>query len=252
MRALLPSVWLLGAALYTGSILSLLQPLSGEEDWPVPPVLRETVVTKSPPAVTIQAVAQSQAPLLLAALPAKPRDERRNEWVQVGAYTSVVRSRPSTEAAPLQAYPAGRALRVLTREGSFVRVQDLGSGQLGWVEAAAVVPFTGGYRLRQTPPAEPQIAAAVPPIAMSEPQVAAVATPAVLASVKPRLGAANVKKIQWPRDGMSAVRAGKEAVAAIEPSERGLFRKKRGIQRVALSDRDTGMAAMIDRAIRGF
>jgi len=252
MRALLPSVGLLGAALYTGSILSLLQPLSGDEDWPSPPVVRETVVAKLPPAVTIQAMPQGRPPLVLAALPTKAKSERRNEWVQVGAYTTVVRSRPSAEAAPLQAYTAGRALRVLAREGGFVRVQDLGSGQLGWVEAAAIVPFTGGYRQRVAPPAEPQIATVVPPAPVSQPQVAAVAHPTAPAAVKPRLGAAGAKKAQHLRDGMLAMRAGKEAVAAMEPSERGLFRKRRGVQRVALSGRDTSMTAMIDRAIRGF
>ena len=43
-----------------------------------------------------------------------------------------------------------------------------------------------------------------------------------------------------------------ETVTEAEPVKRGLFGRKRGVQRVALGGRGSGMAGMIDRAIRGF
>jgi hypothetical protein len=246
MRGLLPSVWLLGATLYTGSILSLLQPFSGNENWPAPPPVRETVVAKLPPAITTQAIAQDKSLLLLTALPAKAKDERHSEWLQVGAYTTVVRSRPSAEAPPLQAYPAGRPLRVLTREGGFVRVQDLGSGQLGWVEASALVPFNGGYRQRDDRAAAPLVAAVDTAPAQAE--------PAMLAAGIDAPKAAAAKRINPPRNAVLAAAAAKETGIAADARERGWLGlgRKRGIQPVALRAEETGMVSMVDRAIRGF
>ena len=138
----LPSVWLIGAALYTALILFLIRPSS--EEWPMPPPTGETVRAKQPVA-SVAAVTE-------------PKVERRNEWVQVAAYTTVVRSRPLAVA-----YSAGRPLRVIAREAGFVHIQDLGSGQLGWVKEGALGPFVGGYREREVGPAAPQIAAVAPP-----------------------------------------------------------------------------------------
>ena len=243
MRGLLPSVWLLGAALYTTSILSLTKPFSGDEEWPLPPRVTETVMAKQQRVMT-QAVAEPEAPLVLAALPAKPKAEPRNEWVQVALYTTMVRARPSAEAPPLYAYSVGRPLRVLAREGRFVRVQDLGSGKLGWIDEASLAPFSGGYRQREQRIAEPQIAAvAPPPVVAVEPDAAA---------AKPTLTPVVARKPQPPRSDGIAARMAKETVAATEPSERGLFRKRRGVQRVALGGREKGLASMIDRVIRGF
>jgi hypothetical protein len=250
MRALLPSVWLLAAALYSASVFSLIGPYSGEEVWPAPAPVNETVVAKTPSAA--QAEVQGEAPLVLAAVEFKPKPERRDEWVQVAGYTAVVRSRPAAEAPPLYAYAVGRALRVIAREGHFVRVQDLGSGQLGWIEEASLVPFFGGYRERPRV-AEPQVAAVAPP-AQAAPSAAAVPAPVepVGATAKPQLAAATARKARPPRNDALAARPGKETVAAVESGERGLFRKKRGMQRVALGGKETGFAGMIGRAFRGF
>ena len=244
MRGLLPSVWLLGAALYTASILSLTKPFSGDEAWPLPPRVTETVVAKLPLAVATQAVAEPETPLVLAALPAKQKSDGRNEWAQVAFYTTVVRAQPSAEAPPLYAYSVGRPLRVLAREGRFVRVQDLGSGKLGWIDEASLAPFSGGYRQREQRIVEPQIAAvAPPPVVAVEPDAAA---------AKPTLTPVVARKPQPPRSDGIAARMAKETVAAADPSERGLFRKRRGVQRAALGGREKGLASMIDRAIRGF
>jgi hypothetical protein len=249
MRGLLPSVWLLGAALYTASILSLTSPFAGDESWPAPPPVNETVVAKLPPAITVQALARTQAPLVLAALTPKPKAEHRPEWVQVAGYTTMVRARPSAEAAPLYAYAVGRPLRVITREGRFVRVQDLGSGKLGWVEESSLVPFFGGYRQRAPRVAEPLVAAVSPEAAPVLQAEAAVEAP-VAAPIAAPVVVAN--KAKPPRGDAVAARIAKETATEAEPVERGLFRRKRGVQRVALGGRGSGMAGMIDRAIRGF
>src|SRR3989304_2653377 len=108
MRGLLTSVWLLAAALYAASLLFLIQPFSGDEAWPAAP---------------------GEALLVLAAVAPEPKIERRNEWVQVAGYTTVVRSRPSSAAPPLLAYSVGRPFRGIAREAGLVRGPGPGSGQ---------------------------------------------------------------------------------------------------------------------------
>jgi hypothetical protein len=211
------------------------------------------VVAKTPPAITTQALGGFT--LVLAALPAKPKAERRNELVQVAGYTAMVRARPSPLSPPRGAYTAGKPLRVIAKEGAYVKVQDLGSGQLGWIEQASLAPFTGGYRRPQ--PAEALVASATPhaePVAVAAVEAFPVAAPA-RAEVSPvglPVAPAAVRKPKPPRgDGIGA-RLAKETVATAEPVERGWFRKKRGVQRVALGGRNNGLTGMIDRAIRGF
>jgi hypothetical protein len=254
MRGLLR---LVAAALYAVSLLSLIQPFSGDEAWPAPPPANETVVAKTPLAVA-RALDPAGGDLIgpVTFLPAaKSKAERRDEWVQVAGYTTMVRSRPSAEAPPLSAYSVGRPLRVIAREAGFVRVQDLGSGQLGWVETAALAPFNGGYRQRENVVSEPQIAA------LAEPQAAATAVPRpsiaetpVIAAAKPLPVTLVAKKVLSPRNKVLAAKPKKEMVAAVETVGRGLFRKKRDpIQRVTLAGQsNTGLAAMVGRAIRGF
>jgi hypothetical protein len=246
MRGLLPMVWLLGAGLYTASILSLIKPFSGNEEWPAPPPVNEAVVAaKLQPEVTRQALAQAQGPLVLAALSAEPKTPRRDEWVQVAGYTTMVRARPSADAPPLYAYAVGRGLRVIGREGRFVRVQDLGSGKLGWIEESSLVPFFGGYRQPEQQIAAPQIVAVAPPPARS-------AAEPDSTEPKPHVTPVSARKPQLPRNDVMAARLAKETVAAAEPRGRGLFGRKRGAQRVALGGRQKGPTSMFDRAIRGF
>ena len=243
MRGLLPSVWLLAAALYAVSLLSLIQPFSGDDAWPAPPPANETVVVKQALAKAPQPAAPGEALVILAAVAPEPKIERRNEWVQVAGYTTVVRSRPSSAAPPLLAYSVGRPFLVIAREAGFVRVQDLGSGQLGWIEESSLVPFVGGYRQREL--VEPQVDA------VAEPQATVAKLPVVVA--KPKTYAAAAKKVEQPRNEAVPDRAKKETVAVVETGDRGLSRKKRDrIQRVALGGRSTGLAAMVDRAFRGF
>ena len=182
MRGLLASVWLLLAGLYTVSLLALIQPFSRIDDWPTPPPLNETVRAKEPRPVALQSPAEAAAPsfqLVSLAAPVPPKNvERHDEWVQIAGYTTVVRAEPTTASPVLFAYAAGRPLRVIAREGGFARVQDLGSGQYGWVKESALAPFTGGYRQREDMAPQPQVVASVAPASVP----AQVATPQVPAS----------------------------------------------------------------------
>jgi len=240
MRGLLPSVWLLGAALYTALTLFLSRPVS--EEWPLPPRVNETVVAKQP-LKTAKLDLDREAPRQQAALaPAiAPQIERRNEWVQVARYTAVGRSQPFSSSPVLFAYSVGRPLRVIAREGEFVRVQDLGSGQLGWVKESSLAPFIGGYRQRVIPVAEPQVAAAETAATVAKPHIAAAVT------------AVAAKKVQQPRNDAVAAQPRAETVAATEPMVRGLFRRRRDqVQSVAYGSEDAGVAAIMQRAFSRF
>lgn len=249
MRGLLLSVWLLLAGLYTTSLIALIQPFSNIDDWPAPPPANETVRAKEPLSLALQQqVPQWLQPVAYLA-PSVPKVERRDEWVQIASYTTMVRAEPTTAAPVLFAYAAGRPLRVIAREAGFARVQDLGSGQFGWVKESSLAPFTGGYRQREDVTPAPQLmAAATPqpdPVQAAAPQIAAPqATVAKVAVV-------SAKRIQPPRSDAVA-RGKKEMVATAEPGQRGFFGMRRDRpQRVALRGSDAGFAGMIDRAIRG-
>ena len=93
--------------------------------------------------------------------------------------------------------------------------------------------------------AAPQLVASVP-----APQPSAELPQA--AGPKPQTPAVSSKRIP-PRSLALAARAKKEAVAAAEPEMRSLFRRKRGqVERVAFGNKSTGLAALVDRAFRGF
>ena len=250
MRGLLAAVWLLLAGLYTVSLLALIQPFSPIDDWPTPPPLNETVRAKELRPVALQPPAEAAAPsfqLVSLAAPVAPKNvERHDEWVQIAGYTTVVRAEPTTTSPVLFAYAAGRPLRVIAREGGFARVQDLGSGQYGWVKDSALAPFTGGYRQREDVAPQPQVVASVAPASVP----AQVATPQVPASqaTTPKAIAAkavSAKRIQPPRPDP----AKKGMVAVAEPGQRGFFGMRRDRpQRVALSGNDPGFAGIISRA----
>ena len=240
MRRLLPSVWLLGAALYTALVLFLSRPVLDEE-WPLPPQINETVIAKQPPKAA-RLIFKDQAPLRRsAAAPASMPQIEHNEWVQVAGYTAVGRVQPSAASPVLFAYSVGRPLRVIAREGGFVRVQDLGSGQLGWISETALAPFVGGYRLREHSVTAPLVAAAEPPAIQPRPLEPAVVTQVAARRAPPT------------RNKPVAIQPAKEAVAAVEAAPRGLFRRKRDpVQRVADGSQGSGVAAIMKRALDRF
>jgi hypothetical protein len=180
VQRFLPSWWLLTAAFFAAATLLLDQSLCA--DGRLTLAAHETIRAKDPPKIASVASTSAKAAALGAVVTLSlepPRVEgsaRRSEWVQVAGYTTVIHARPV-----LSAYPAGQQLRVIAREAGFARVQDLASGQLGWIEESSLAPLIRGYRVREVAPPEPQVAVADPspprPETLIRPvKVAAVAT----------------------------------------------------------------------------
>jgi hypothetical protein len=258
MRGLLPSVWLLGAALYTALTLFLSRPVI--EEWPLPPHVNETVVAKQL-SRSARHIFKDEALMTKAeAVPEvkfKPKAAWRNEWVQIAGYTTVGRLYPTAASPVAFAYSVGRPLRVISREGDFVRVQDLGSGQLGWVRETSLAPFTGGYRPREERVAEPVVASVEPDATVAEPDSVAAVTPVAVKVVTPVavkvVTPVAVKKAPHPRIAAVAAKPRKETATAAEPAPRGLFRRKRNqVQHVALGSQDSGVATIMQRALGRF
>jgi hypothetical protein len=247
----------LAAALYTALILVLSRPAI--EEWPLPPRVDETVVVKQPPKsaglIFTDDILRKQAAATAAA--AAPPAPWRDEWAQIAGYTATGRLHPSSASPVLFAYSVGRPLRVLSREGGFARVQDIGTGQLGWVEEASLAPFTGGYRQPEHRVTEPVVAAAKPlaTVAAAEPAAETMAVPDGVAAVTPvavkAVAPVAAKKAAHPR--VAAAKSGKTVVAAAEPAPRGLFRRKRNqVEHVALGSEGSGVAAIMQRALGRF
>jgi hypothetical protein len=254
MRALLPSVWLLLAGLYSISLLAVFKPFSAAEDWPAPKPVNETVRAKEPHSVALPSAAAAVAPafqLVSLAAPVAAEAKSKDEWVQIAGYTTMVFAEPTAASSVLSAYAAGRPLRVISREQGFARVQDLGSGQFGWVKEAALAPFTGGYREREQPVLAPQLVASAAPVEVAPVAPQAAVLPAIAAK-----GAVLAKKIKPPRSPVAAVTAvsakPETAAAGAEPGQRGFFGLRRAQpQRVALRGNESGFAGMISRALGG-
>jgi hypothetical protein len=235
----LPSLWLLGAALYAAATLLLTQPfLAGG---PVSPAAaHETVVAKQAPYLALDS-GTPKLPLLasgptaapdLAQPSTEPAMRPRNEWVAIVGYTAVIRAEPSVSSPVLTAYPIGHALRVIGREGDFARVQDLSSGQLGWVAASSIAAFLPGYRERQEPIIQPTLVAA------RQPQAPTV-LPKLAQPAPPRVKPAAVIK--------------QEAVAEAAPVQPDLVtRASLKPQRVADTKADGGVAALVQRGFSGY
>jgi hypothetical protein len=247
----------LAAALYTALILVLSRPAI--EEWPLPPRVDETVAVKQPPKsaglIFTDDILRKQAAATAAA--AAPPAPWRDEWAQIAGYTAMGRLHPSSASPVLFAYSVGRPLRVLSREGGFARVQDLGSGQLGWVKETSLAPFTGGYRQPEHRVAEPVVAAAEPvaTVAAAAPAAETMAVPDSVAAVTPvavkAVAPVAAKKAAHPR--VAAAKSGKAVVAAAEPAPRGLFRRKRNqVEHVALGSERSGVAAIMQRALGRF
>ena len=179
--------------------------------------------------------------------------ERQDQWARIGGYTTVARAEPTTIAPVLFAYTPGRPLRVIAREGGFAHVQDLGSGQYGWVKESALAPLTGGDRQREDVAPQPQVLASAAPASLPE-QVAAppAVVPQAVAPPAPAAKAVVVaaRKLRPPAQRCRGRAARKETVvAAAEPEQRGLFGFRRNRpQRIALSGNDSGFAGIINRA----
>jgi hypothetical protein len=221
MSRLLLCVWLVGAAIYTASLL--LAPSLYGYGLPTGLTGNETVRAKHPPAREV---------ILPLTLPPQAAAKHRIEWVQAARYTAVVRAQPSVSSPVLFASTFGRPLRVIGRDKGFVKVQDLGTGQLGWIEARATAPFFGGYRQRETMPVMVAQSEAVP---AAETAVTEIKQPVI--DSKPR--------------AVQAISPRVERIAARPAWDNGVYKKNRaGPQRIAFR-RQGGIAGMMQRTLFG-
>ncbi|MGZ5915933.1 MAG: SH3 domain-containing protein [Methyloceanibacter sp.] len=76
-----------------------------------------------------------------ASTPEANQGQGQAEWAQVVTAAVDVHSQPSQEAPSIYALPAGRQVRVLTRDHGWTQVQDAASGGTGWVDARALAPI---------------------------------------------------------------------------------------------------------------
>jgi hypothetical protein len=235
VRRFLPSLWLLGAAFYAAATLLLDHSLYTDALL-AQAAARETVRAKQPlklATVTTERPAQGPGPAAPLPAPSKPH---RDEWVQVAGYTTVVHARPSSISPVVSAYPAGQQLRVIAREGGFARVQDVASGQLGWIEQTSLAPLIRGYREREAAPPEPQVAAAEP----SPPREAPAIRPVKLATA-PRRPPRRALTMPTPQ------------IAAQQDWEGGIFKKRRDQpQLIATHAHGGDLAALVQRAFSGY
>ena len=244
MNRLLPSLWLLGAVLYAAATLVLTQPFLDGGSASLA-ATHETVVAKQAPSLALDP-ATSKLPLLAPVTitepePVQPSAERltkpRNQWVAIVGYTAVIRAEPSVSSPVLTAYPIGHALRVIGREGDFARVQDLSSGQLGWVAASSIWAFLPGYREREEPMVQPTLVAAT----QSQTNVIA---------PKPSTLAASAVA---PRQKQETVAVAKQETVAVTETVAPplLTRASMRPQRLAQNQADGGVAALVQRAFSG-
>ncbi len=244
MDRLLPSLWLLGAALYAAATLLVTQPFLDGGSASLA-AAHETVVAKQAVKLALDPVTPKLpllAPAPVAELePVQFSTERlpkpRNEWVAIVGYTAVIRAEPSVSSPVLTAYPIGHALRVIEREGDFARVQDLSSGQLGWAAASSIAAFLPGYREREEPIVQPTLVA----VAQSQ-------TSAVLPKPSQPAHSAIAPR---PKQETVAV-AQQETVAVTETAAPPLLtRASLRPQRLAQNQADGSVADLVQRAFSG-
>ena len=178
MARILPPLWLFGAVLYTAGTLLVVQSYQARTDpGSVVIPINETVKAKQPPTNGARA---ALPPLngARAELPPLPRPDighlRLGQWVQVGRYTAVLHAFPGRPGHVLGGYPVGEPFRVVALEGDYARIQDLASGQFGWMRKSDLTPYTDGYRPRRATLQVAAAPAAVTPSHVAEPKVAAV------------------------------------------------------------------------------
>jgi hypothetical protein len=152
-------LWLLGVV-YAASTLVLVQPFYRDDAVARIASPNVSIRAKQPLEAALPAEAQAPAKRANTVASAAPSIRNKDELVQVAGYTAVARSLPTVSAPVLAGYPVGRPFRVISRERGFVRVQDLESGQFGWIAEASLAPYTGEHPQPQVPV---QVAVQEPP-----------------------------------------------------------------------------------------
>ena len=179
MKRVLLAFWLLGALVFTANVLILTGHVPGDRLSESAISQNDEAIdrdTRTPPSeVAVAAVetsdgkigTQADSPASLApstirnfvqhpALPLKDEQAADEpalypdadpviqaegaELATIGNSAAVIRAAPSASAAQLFAFPFGRRVRVGERENGFAKIEDLGSGEVGWVEETALGP----------------------------------------------------------------------------------------------------------------
>lgn len=266
------SFFLIGAIVYTALLLLAAQPRSDVVLVPVHP-WNETVKAKQPLAHAAQSVilqvARSSIVLQLirdavqhvavdtstqdtasneitGSLPPLPRPAlhnlREGEWAEVVGYTAIARAEPKESAPVLAGYPVGQPFRVIGHKGTFIRVQDLRSGQLGWIDQASLAHYSG-YVRRATPPPIMIASAPVPVTPIEEIENSTMPEPQVVAALpKPQ-------ETKRPSSGYAkpyALGPADEPAKVDETPKRGLF------MQVAARHKGDGFDALMQRAFSGY
>jgi len=107
---------------------------------PAPSPIQSSVPLPALPPENEQAVDLDGPALHPAAAPVSDTIPERAELAAIGTSAVVIRVAPSATAAQLFAFPLGRRVRVGERENGFAEIEDLASGEVGWVEEAALGP----------------------------------------------------------------------------------------------------------------
>jgi hypothetical protein len=249
VQRFLPSLWLVAAALFAATTLLLDQSLYA--DGLTQLAAHETIRAKQ---IATEAIARSGAPSQTTASLAAvatlslepPRVEgsaHRNQWVQIAGYTTVAHAQPSASSPVVFAYPIGQQLRVIAREAGFARVQDLGSGHLGWIEETSLAPLIRGYRVREAAPSEPQVAVAEPSAPRAEVLIRPVKVAAIAAPQLPRR--ALMVPVSVPAT------APVPETAPQEGRDGGLFKRRDQARLIAAHGRSGELAGLVERAFSG-
>jgi hypothetical protein len=258
MARSVPSLFLTGAVLYAaGTLLAV-----------APPV--DTLLVLHPPASPINETVRAKTPAVddhsagktgsvapadgtvTGSLPPLPRPPlsgpdrlKRGQWVEVVGYMAVARAEPAPSGYVLAGYPVGQPFRVIAQRNGFVRVQDLRSGQMGWIRETSLTPYTG-YPRHATPP--PILIAKAPPVTAA-PEVPS-APPVMLAAAMPQPAPVTVRRGREPYALGPAAEAKPEAsppeTSPPETEKRGRF------WRVAARPQGDSFPALMQRAFSGY
>jgi len=117
------------------------QPPAPQTATPKPqPPAPETATAPNQPAEPASGVVDQTGPSGEAVEQAEQPELPDAGMVLVSRRSVEVLSGPSSSAAVMYGFPAGRQFRVIGREGSFTQIQDVVSGAKGWIDEAALAP----------------------------------------------------------------------------------------------------------------
>jgi hypothetical protein len=261
MARSVPSLFLTGAVLYAAGTLLAVAPPADTLLVVHPPAssINETVRAKRP-AVDDHSAGKtgSVAPAdgtVTGALPSLPRPPlsgpdrlKRGQWVEVVGYMAVARAEPAASGYVLAGYPVGQPFRVIAQKNGFVRVQDLRSGQMGWIRETSLTPYTG-YPRHATPP--PILIAKAPPVTAA-PEVPS-ALPVTLAAATPQPDRTDRVPERRGRKPFALGPAAEAEPEASSPETSPPETEKRGrFWRVAERPQGDSFPALMQRAFSGY